>query len=506
MVRVAANRRPAGGTIGLRSALLPILFLLAAPTPAAAGPAPALKLAPCEIKASFGPQARDAECGTWSVAEDPTKPGGKRIALKVAVIRARAKDRDRAPDPVFFLAGGPGQSAIDGYLAAPQAFDRILRKRDLVLVDQRGTGGSNRMQCPDDLDAEDMADYDRARMVALTRECLAQLPGDPALYTTSLAIDDLDAVRVALGYDRIDLYGGSYGTRVALSYLKYHEASTRAVIIDAVVPQDLALGPDIAAQSQRALDETFARCAADAACHAAFPTLVDDFASLKARLKAGPVEVAMRDPVDGKPLVTKLTYGEMTGAVRILLYGPESAAMLPLMLNQAAHGDLAPIAAQVMLTLRQTTDMLALGMHNSVVCAEDAPYFQDDAAAAAREAASYLGPLAAGVIRDMCSVWPKGPVKPGFKEPVTSAVPVLLLSGEHDPITPPAYAERAARTLANSRHIVAPGQGHTVLSRGCLPRVAAEFLDALDPKGLNAACVKELGDSPLFVRFTGPEP
>jgi pimeloyl-ACP methyl ester carboxylesterase len=479
--------------------------LLFAAAGAAAGE-PALKLAPCEIKASFGTQTREAECGRWSVAEDPTKPGGKRIELKVAVVRARAKERDKAADPVFFLAGGPGQSAIDGYMAAPQAFERILRKRDVVLLDQRGTGGSNRMQCPEDRELDGRDAYDRARMIAATRKCLAALPGDPALYTTSLAIDDLDAVRQALGYERINLYGGSYGTRVALSYLKYHEASTRAVIVDAVVPQDMALGPAIAIESQRALDAAFARCATDAVCAAAFPTLAQDFAALAARLKKGPAKVAMRDPVDGKPLETTLSHGEMVGAVRMLLYSPEAVAVLPLLLHQAAAGDLAPLTAQVLLTLRQTTEMIALGMHNSVVCVEDAPFYAPDAAGAALEDSSYMGGLASRAIADMCSVWPKGPIKPGFKEPVTSAVPVLLLSGEHDPITPPAYAERAAKTLQNSRHLVAPGQGHTVLARGCLPKVAAEFLDALDPKGLDAACIKEMGETPLFVRFTGPEP
>lgn len=482
------------------------LAVLLLATAGATAAEPALKLAPCEIKASYGTQRRDAECGRWSVAEDPTEPGGKRIELKVAVVRARAKERDKAPDPVFFLAGGPGQSAVDGFMAAPLAFERILRKRDVVLLDQRGTGGSNRMQCPEDRTLEGLEAYDRERMIAATRKCLAELPGDPALYTTSLAIDDLDAVRQALGYAQINLYGGSYGTRVALSYLKYHEASTRAVIIDAVVPQDMALGPAIAAESQRALDTAFARCAADPVCAKSFPTLVQDFETLKARLRKGPAKVAMRDPVDGKPLETTLTYAEMTGAVRMLLYAPESVAVLPLLLHQAAAGDLAPLTAQVLLTLRQTTEMLALGMHNSVVCVEDAPFYADDPEGEAREAASYMGGLASRAIRDMCSVWPKGPVKDGFKQPVTSAKPVLLLSGEHDPITPPAYAERAAETLANSRHLVAPGQGHTVLARGCLPKLAAEFLDALDPKGLNASCLKELRDTPLFVRFTGPEP
>jgi len=210
--------------------------------------------------------------------------------------------------------------------------------------------------------------------------------------------------------------------------------------------------------------------------------------------------------VDGRPIEARLTQGEMTGAVRMLLYAPETVALLPLLLHQAAAGDLAPITAQVMITLRQTSAMLALGMHNSVVCAEDAPFYREDPAAAAQEAATYLGALTSSVLRDMCSVWPKGPVKPGFKEPIRSAVPVLLLSGEHDPITPPAYAEQAMAGMSNARHVVAPGQGHTVLARGCLPKVAAEFLDALDPKGLDASCVKTLGESPLFVRFTGPEP
>lgn len=489
---------------------LPLLALLAAAlagAPAAsAGEGAALKLAPCEIKASFGTQTREAECGTWSVAEDPAKPAGKRIDLKVAVVRARAKERDKAPDPVYFLAGGPGQSAIDGYMAAPQAFERILRKRDVVLVDQRGTGGSNRMQCPEDRSLAGREAYDRARMIEATRRCLAALPGDPALYTTSLAIDDLDAVRRALGHEEINLYGGSYGTRVALSYLRYHEASVRAVIIDAVVPQDMALGPAIAAESQRALDAAFARCAADAVCTKSFPTLVADFGTLRERLQRAPAKVAMRDPVSGEPLETTLTYAEMSGAVRMLLYSPESVAVLPLLLHQAAAGDLAPLTAQVLLTLRQTTEMLALGMHNSVVCVEDAPYYAADAEAEALEAASYMGGIASRAIKDMCSVWPKGPIKDGFKEPVRSAKPVLLLSGEHDPITPPAYAERAARTLPNSRHIVAPGQGHTVLARGCMPKLAAAFLDDLDPKGLDVGCVKAMGDAPLFVRFTGPEP
>jgi pimeloyl-ACP methyl ester carboxylesterase len=470
-----------------------------------ASAAPSLKLEDCTIRPMFGTRTAEAKCGRWSVAEDPSAKGGKRIDLFVAVVPARAKERNKAPDPLFILAGGPGQAAVDAFFAMQGGLDRILRKRDIVLVDQRGTGASNRMQCALD-ELQGGADYDPAETRRLVQKCMAGLPGNPAMYTTSLAIDDLDAVRKALGYEQVNLYGGSYGTRVALSYLKYHAASTRAVIIDAVVPQDLALGPAIAVESQAALERVIAACAADAGCKAAYPTLAADFDEVKARLRKGRVTVAMRDPVDGRPIELKLSYPEMAGAVRLMLYQPEMQALLPLFLRQAALGDWVPLAAQVAVTLRQTNQMLAIGMHNSVVCTEDVPFYKPDEAERAAVARSYLGGIADSAISDLCQDWPRGPIKDGFKEPVTSPKPVLLLSGELDPITPPAYAERAAATLSNSRHIVAPGQSHTVLTRGCIPRLAAEFLDSADPEALDPACVQQLKSAPFFVRFTGPEP
>jgi pimeloyl-ACP methyl ester carboxylesterase len=392
---------------------------------------------------------------------------------------------------------------VDAFFSLQGGLDRILRKRDVVLVDQRGTGQSNRMQC--EL-GETQVDVGAEEARRLMKKCMEALPGNPAMYTTSLAIDDLDVVREALGYAQVNLYGGSYGTRVALSYLKYHEATTRAVIIDAVVPQDLALGPAIPVRSQATLERLIAACAANAACSKSFPTLDADFDKVKAQLKQGRVAVAMRDPVDGKPIEMKLSYGEMAGAIRMMLYQPEMHSLVPLFLHQAAAGDWVPLAAQVALTLRQTNEMLALGMHNSVICAEDVPFYKVDATERAEIARSYLGGIADEEIGALCTDWPRGPVKDGFKEPVKSAKPVLLLSGELDPITPPAYAARAAETLSNSRHIVAPGQGHTVLNRGCIPKLAAEFLDSADPKALDPACVQQLKSQPFFVRFTGPDP
>ena len=492
----------------LRPAAVAALVLAIAtlfPASASAGPTAttALALSDCTLRPMFGTRTAEARCGSWSVAEDPSVAGGKRIDLFVAVIPARAKERNKAPDPLFILAGGPGQSAVDAYFAMQGGFERILRRRDIVLLDQRGTGKSNRMQCGF---GDSQAEYDPKATARLTRECMAQLPGNPALYTTSLAIDDLDAVRAALGYGQVNLYGGSYGTRVALSYLKYHAATTRAVIIDAVIPQDLALGPGVPVQSQAALERVVAACAADAGCKAAYPTLAADFAAVRAKLKQGRVTVAMRDPVDGKPIELKMSYAEMAGAVRLMLYSPESQSLLPLFLRQAAGGDWVPLAAQVALSLRQTTELLALGMHNSVVCTEDAPFYKDDPVERAAIGRSYLGGIADAAIAEMCLLWPRGPIKDGFKEPVASAKPVLLLSGELDPITPPEYAAHAAKTLSNSRHIVAPGQAHTVLARGCIPKLAAEFLDSADPKALDPACVQTLQAAPFFVRFTGPEP
>ncbi|MBI5291236.1 MAG: alpha/beta fold hydrolase [Chloroflexi bacterium] len=467
-----------------------------------ATPAPAIALTPCQLSAPGSAARFKAKCGTLTVFENRAAAAGRTINLRIAVLPAIS--RSPAPDPLFFLAGGPGQAATESFVELRVAFDKINRMRDIVLVDQRGTGGSNPLHCqasPDD--PESLDDAALSRWLAA---CLQQLPGDPKLYTTSIAMDDLDAVRAALGYNQINLYGVSYGTRAALAYLRQYPQRVRAVVLDGVVPSDIALGLDAARDAQHALDLIFQRCAADSACAAAFPSLPGEFQSLLETLQANPPRVTVRHPFSGVPTTIALTRSTVAGTVRLLSYTAETAALLPLLIHNAqSRQDYTELAAQAMMLQGQLNNSLSPGMAYSVQCAEDAP-FLDAAEAARANASAYLQNLLTDGLGQVCALWPRGDIPADFKQPVSSNVPVLLLSGEADPVTPPDNAAHAAATLPNSLQLVAPGQGHNVVYRGCIPKVMTAFVESGSVSGLDAACVGDLAPVPFFINYSGPKP
>jgi len=474
----------------------------AVPTPTSAPSRPSLALIPCHLSAAGLSERLPADCGTLSVVENPADPAGRQIDLRVAVLRARG--RNPASDPLFFLTGGPGQAATESYLQMGGAFAEINRQRDIVLVDQRGTGQSNPLDCPQ---VEDPLAVDTMEEVAAAAaDCAAGLDADPRFYTTAIAMDDLDRVRAALGYEQINLYGVSYGTRAALAYLRQYPERVRAVILDGVVPPEEALGVDVARDAQRALDLMFDRCARDADCALAFPDLRADFVALAARLDAAPAPVTVDDPLTGERVSFDYTYDAFAGTVRLLSYAPETVALLPLLIHTTqAREDLSLLAAQSLLVGGQLSESISQGMGYSVLCAEDAPRL-DPAQAEAQNAGTYLGDAQTDQIEAVCEAWPRGEIPAGFGAPVTAATPALILSGEADPVTPPENGEQVASTLPNSLHLVAPGQGHNVILRGCLPRLAADFIAAASVAGLDAACVSEIEPMPFFVDFTGPMP
>ncbi|HMQ34192.1 MAG TPA: alpha/beta hydrolase [Chloroflexaceae bacterium] len=486
---------------------LALLLLLAlgacapAPPPEAAGPA--LALEPCRLSAPGVAQTFSAECGALAVPEDPASPGGRSIELNIAVVPAIS--RAPAPDPLFLLAGGPGQAATEAFIPVLPALRQANQARDLVLVDQRGTGGSNPLRCP--IDDEDLelaaAEPEDPAFQSWLAACLAGLDADPRLYTTALAAGDLDAVRAALGYERVNLLGVSYGTRAALTYLRLFPERVRALVLDGVVPPDMAIGAAMAGDGQRALDMAFAACEADAACAEAFPEARADFAALLAALDAEPLTVALDDPFTGEPAEVRLTRELAASTVFNLSYSPEATALLPLLIHSAQReGDPRPLAAQSLIVGREAAEMIALGMRNAVLCAEDVPFYPATPGAGP----GYLGDLMARVFSASCAAWPAAEADPASRAPAQSPVPALLLSGERDPVTPPAYGEAVAAGLPNSLHIVAPGQGHNVFYRGCVPGLVADFLAAGAPDGLDAACVERLGAPPFFTSFTGPTP
>ncbi len=454
----------------------------------------------CRLAAPGTTLRSNARCATYAVAENPDEPAGRQIDLKVAVIPARGKPVQS--DAVLFLAGGPGQSATESWPGIAHAFRSVRAHRDILLVDQRGTGGSNSLTCPWSEELE-LVDPDTLDLAALSRECLEQLDADTRFYTTTMAVQDLEAVRLALGYEQLTLVGVSYGTRVALEYLRRYPESVRAVVLDGVVPPELALGGEHARNAQQALDDAFARCVENAVCHESFGDPAESFAELRQALSDGSIKVQLRHPATGAALELPFNTLSLAAAIRLLSYQPEGVALIPLLLNDAVTTrDFSRVAAQALMTGATLARSLSRGMELSVVCSEDEPFF------APRESDqdTYLGHRFTAMITEQCEVWPRGAVPDDFHAPVTSDTAVLLLSGQNDPVTPPRYGDQVAATLSNARHVVAPGQGHNVIPRGCVPRVLAAFIETPDPDALDVACIDDLGPAPFFTTFTGPEP
>jgi len=463
-----------------------------------------IALEPCRIADTNGLSSTEARCGKLSVPENPDDAKGARIELAVAVVPAVATKAK--PDPLFLIAGGPGQGSIEGYAPILGAFAGIHRERDLVLVDQRGTGGSNRLDCDMPVDALEGGEIVPAELRALASECLAALHGRPQFYTTSIAVRDLDAVRAALGYAEINVFGGSYGTRVAQHYVRRYPERVRTVVLDGVVPPGLALVPGIAIESQRALDRVFARCAADKACDSHFPALAAQFAKLDARLREGPVAVRLADPVTAVSRTVNVTRAHLVTVARMLVYSPWTASLLPLVVHEAAtNGNYAPLAAQAEMASDDLEHMIAMGMHNSVVCAEDEPLFAGAVDRKALEATA-IGPLMQDAMKALCEVWPRGPVDADFAKPLGSRVPALLLSGEFDPATPPGYGAIAAKGFANGLHLVVPGQGHGQSSLPCVQKILRQFIDAGATRDLDTSCVARIRPAPFFLSFSGSAP
>ncbi len=404
----------------------------------------------------------------------------------------------------MFLTGGPGQAATETYPQLAPAFRRISRDRDVVLVDQRGTGASNALRCPEE-DVKDLALLDEDEIGPWVARCLDALAGDPRFYTTSIAMIDLDEVRAALGYERVNLYGLSYGTRAALTYLRMYPERVRTLILDGVVPPTEILGLDVAKDAQRAIDLVMARCSSDPRCLAAFPYLSKDLDSLMERL-ATPVAVALRHPRTGEMEEIQFSREMAAYAIRLLSYSQETASLVPLLLSSAARSDLAPLAAQFLIVTARVGETMAEAMGISVVCSEDFPFLEDQAIVE-RNRDTYLGALQTDSLKLVCPLWPRGGVSADFKTPVASPAPALLLSGEADPVTPPENGELTASQLgAKALHLVARGQGHIVIHRGCIPNLAADFIGRGGFEGLDTGCVSEIGPQPFFLTYAGPTP
>ena len=469
--------------------------------PAAAEEAAILPMIECRLEHPLHLTSIAARCGVLRVPIDREHPKEGSIGLQVAVVPAL--NRHSTAAPLFLLAGGPGQSAAQVYVALSSTFARINRNHAIVLLDQRGTGDSHRQSCEYPQDWEEPGDLLPVLRKA-TVECLAKLGPQVRFYTTSIAVRDLDEVRAALGFERIDLYGGSYGTRVAELYMRRYPAHVHAVILDGVIYPQQAIGAETPEDGERALNLIIARCLNSADCAATYPQLQDELSALLRQFGPQKVMVTIDDPNSGLPLEIEFNRRLFNSALRLLSYSSIQASLLPALIHEAAHGKLRPLAAQSIMNVRQITDQLANGMQYSVICSEDEPFFAGiDRAAIAK---TYQGTEMMDALHEICRLWPRGPVDPELRAPLHSDIPTLLLSGEADPVTPPVDAERAAEGLTRHRHLILQGEGHGQLAIGCMPIIAADFLDNAAPDKLDASCLDRHTPEPFFLSMTGPAP
>ncbi len=466
----------------------------AAPPEVAPGSVPAVdvKPHPCKLPGVTGPVL----CATHAVWEDRAAGKGRRIGLNIVILPALGADR--APDPVFLLGGGPGEGIADEAADEIEASAALRRHRDIVLVDQRGTGRSHSLQC----ELFGAGDADVRRLAGElfpddeVRRCRERLEkiADLTLYTTPIAMDDLDDVRAWLGYDRIDLDGGSYGTRAAQVYLQRHGEHVRSAVLIGVAPIDEALPSHHAYAGQRAVDLLFAECAADRACHARFPHLGEELRAVMERVDRG-VDVTVTAASSRRPVTVRPTRGLVAEGIRFALY-QNGGVKLPQTIDRAFRGDLAPLVTTA-ITLRKGLALgLSQGMFLSVTCAEDIP-FLDPAEVARLTAGTLLGDYRVRVQQRACMLWPRAPIPAGLREPVRTAVPALLISGERDPVTPPKFGERVAKGFSSGLHIVVPHGGHGSGGGACVEEMITTFVERGTAAGLDTSCLQRLS-TPAF--------
>ena len=459
-------------------------------------PTTPLALTPCHVEAL----AEEILCGIHEVDED-RDAGGKRIPIHVAVLPPLR--RSSVSDPLFILSGGPGQGARSLGAAAARYFRQVRRTRPIVLVDLRGTGASNPLECLREQDEMRTLGSGADFYLGGAAACLAEIDADPRHYTHATALADLDEVRQRLGYGQINLWGGSWGTRAAMLYALSYPQAVRSVVLDGAVSFEDAFPRQVARHAQRAMDLLIERCAADAVCASTFPDPRSELWSLLTRLERQPITVTIQHPRTAAPASVTFTRDTVAEIVRVALYTTYDAARLLQTIRHAVRGDYAPLAAQYVHSAATTTDDMALGLTMSILCSEDLPLvsgadFESDGHG------TFVGSSYAEAWRSRCRQWPAGPPIDVDRH-ATSDASALILSGQYDPVTPPASAVALGRRFANHRHVVVPGAAHNTSFTGCVPDLIAAFLDK-GAANLDTACVSAVPLPPIVVNDAGGRP
>jgi pimeloyl-ACP methyl ester carboxylesterase len=424
-----------------------------------------------------------ARCGALSVLENPERPDGRRLAVHFAVIEASSGKS--LPDPIVVLMGGPGEKAIESASIYVEKLAALLSDRDLLLVDQRGTGKSAPLECHLFSPADPAASVRDVFPPAAVSRCARELQksADLTRYTFYYFASDLERVRRALSYGRLNLFAGSYGTRAAQAYLRQYPQSVATAYLGSPVPIDAGGPLEFARTEQAALDQMFERCTADAACRTAFPNLRYEFQQLVMRLDAREVRVH----VPGASDLVVLSRGRVAEWVRSQLYRPRDAAALPWFLHGAYSGNWSPIVDNMLSDARDADQDLAFGLFFSITCGEDLPFLNEkEIAAATRD--TFLGDYRVRQQQAACSLWPRAKIPEDYRRPVSPGNPTLFVTGDLDGGTPLGFTDRVAQGFANHLTIVVRGQGHTEWN-DCIASKYEQLVRSRSVQGLDSpAC------------------
>lgn len=459
---------------------------------------------PCPgfVEVGKAPLVFGAECGELTVKENPADEKSADIVL--SILRLPAISPSPEADPLFLIQGGPGGSSIDMATQVQGYFADVRKNRDLIFVDQRGTGKSNPMSC-DESSGEDLQQSESTQLenyLAIMRVCANKYQQNARFYTTPYAVQDLDAVRAALGYEHINLWGASYGTRVALEYSRRYPSYTRTMVLDGVAPTRIALPKYFSQDAMSALKVINAECLAQAECFNEFGDIVVKAEKIIMRLRAAqeennPIIVTFEHPRHQQAEVLTLTPKVFSSLIFMSLYSRDLTVLLPRAISRAAQDDFRLVAAISALAAEKNTSLkISDAMHYSVVCNEDWHFVsQEDI----KTAEPFLGMNKLKDMAAVCTFWPKAMLPDDYWQPIKVDTPTLLLSGKHDPVTPSRWADAVAEYLPNSTRLQASGGNHVISTEGCVPQLIAQFIEKGSMQTINTSCVDTIKPLPLVL-------
>ncbi|MFT5637014.1 MAG: pimeloyl-ACP methyl ester carboxylesterase [Cognaticolwellia sp.] len=452
-----------------------------------------LTLESCHIKGI----RQQVQCGTYVAPENYDKPDGAKIDINFVVLPAIDNSTEKLP--LMFLAGGPGQAAAELSAQIYRGFSEIRKTRDLILIDQRGTGKSHPLQCEESLEVDPYTSLPEDFTIADIEQCIAQLKGDLSQYNSENAIRDFDAVRAVLGHQQVHIYGGSYGTRAGLVYMRMFPTSLKSVVLDSVGPIEVPIGL-FGKSVEQSFIKLIENCQNEESCATQYPELAKEFTAITNKLSQAPVTVEIAHPRLGTKTAFSISKDKFISSIQMQLYSMETRSLVPLLIHQAYLGNYMPLAG--IIAQSESGMGIYIGLHFNIVCNEDFPKISADMKAVDADN-NFAKGMSLVMIGKACAAWPTYQPSADFYQTVTADIPTLIMSGELDPVTPASNGEKSHVNLPNSHHIISKNNAHIVASTTCGIKIVNEFLEKQTPKELDESCIEEIPDESFMVGLNG---